>query len=100
MQFDQSGRRCWERRTISRSTAIRTKSVLSSPVPSTSAILAKVPSPNRACISSLQRFLLPTRPPSQYDATNPSLDLLGDVVGPRLDSLLIGVLQSLAHLGE
>jgi hypothetical protein len=47
-------------RDSSRATALRTKSVRSSSFSSTAAIRANVPSGNRACISSFQRFFRPT----------------------------------------
>ena len=49
------------RRAISRSTAFRTKSVLSSSGASTAAICSKVPSGNFAAITSCQRFFRPIR---------------------------------------
>lgn len=51
----------FSRRFSSRSTASRTRSVLSSPSVKTALMRAKVPSANRACISSAHRFFLPTR---------------------------------------
>jgi hypothetical protein len=52
----------FSRRFSSRSTADRTKSVLSSLPSRTAWMRSKVPSGNRACMSSAHRFFLPTRP--------------------------------------